>query len=96
MIEEVWEPYGDEAKDTRTMILDKEKRIIVDSIKGNLIPHVSSLKMPKELYDYLTNMLKGKNINYNMIFTQKYRHHHVMRYVFPCFFQSLRVSLEKW
>ena len=37
---EVLEPEGDEAK-------DRAKRIIADSIKHHLIPHVSSLNTPK-------------------------------------------------
>ena len=46
--------------------LFKDKRIIEDSIKDHLIPHVSSLKTPKEVFDFLTNFFKGKNINQNM------------------------------
>ena len=46
--------------------MDNPKRIIVDSIKDNLIPHVSTLKTSKELYDALKNMFEGKNINRNM------------------------------
>ena len=40
------------------------KRIIVDSIKE--IPHVSIFKTPKEVYDALTKMFEGKNINQKM------------------------------
>ena len=46
--------------------MDNPKRIIVDSIKDNLIPHVSTLKTSKELYDALKNMFEGKNINQNI------------------------------
>ena len=46
--------------------MDNPKRIIVDSIKDNLIPHVSTFKTSKELYDALKNMFEGKNINQNM------------------------------
>ena len=38
---------GDEAKALHKKKLVKAKRIIVDSIKDHLIPHVSSLKTPK-------------------------------------------------
>ena len=38
---EILEPEGDEAK-------ARAKRIIGDSIKDHIIPHVSSLKTPKE------------------------------------------------
>ena len=60
---EVPEQEGDEAKATHKKNLVKAKRNIVDSIKDHLIPHVSSFKTPKEVFDALTNMFKGKNIN---------------------------------
>ena len=31
--------------------------------KDHLIPHVSSLKTPKEMFDSLTKLFEGKNIN---------------------------------
>ena len=42
------------------------KKIIVDSIMNHIIPQVSSLKTPKEMFDSLTNLFEGKNINQNM------------------------------
>ena len=45
--EEVAVPEADEAKALHNKNLVKAKRIIVDSIKDHLIPHVSSLKTPK-------------------------------------------------
>ena len=63
---EVPDPDGDEAKATHKNILVKSKRIIVDSIKDNLIPHVSSLKTPKEVFDALMKLFEGKNINQKM------------------------------
>ena len=42
------------------------KRIIADSIKDHLIPKVSSLKTPKAMFDSLTKMFEGKNINRKM------------------------------
>ena len=41
-------------------------RIIVDSIKDHLIPQVSSKKTPKKMYDSLSIMYEGKNINRKM------------------------------
>ena len=61
--EEVPKPKGDKAKDTHKKNLIKPKRIIADSIKDNLIPHVACLKIPKEVFDALTKMFEGKNIN---------------------------------
>ena len=46
--------------------MDNDKRIIVDSIKDCLIPHVSFFKTPKEVFDALTKMFEGKNINWKM------------------------------
>ena len=44
----------------------KDKRIIVDSIKNHLIPLVSSKSTPKEMFDALTTIFEGKNINRRM------------------------------
>ena len=59
-------PEGDEAKDVQKKKLVKAKKIISDSIKDHLIPHVSSLKTPKEMFDSLTKLFEGKNINQKM------------------------------
>ena len=63
---EVPDPEGDEAKAIHKRNLLKAKRIISDSIKDHLIPHVSSFKTLKEVFDALTKMFKGKNINKKM------------------------------
>ena len=46
--------------------LVKAKKIIADSITDHLIPQVSSLKTPKEMFDSFTKLFKGKNINQEM------------------------------
>ena len=46
--------------------MDKAKRIIEYSIKDHVIPHVSSFKTPKEVFDALTKMFEGNNINWKM------------------------------
>ena len=56
---------GDEAKALHKKMV-MEKRIIADSIKDHLIPHVSSLKTPKAMFDSLTKLFEGKNINQKM------------------------------
>ena len=43
----------------------KANKIIVDSITNHIIPQVSSLKKPK-MFDSLTNLFEGKNINRKM------------------------------
>ena len=45
---EVLELEGEEAKATHKKNMIRAKRIIVDSIKDHLIPHVSSLKIPRK------------------------------------------------
>ena len=57
---------GDEAKVSHKKDLAKANKTIEYSIKDHLIPHVSSLKTSKEVYDALTNMFEGKNINQKM------------------------------
>jgi hypothetical protein len=41
----------------------RAKRIIVDFIKDHLIPQVSSKNTLKEIFDALTKMYEGRNIN---------------------------------
>ena len=41
-------------------------RIIADSIKYHLIPQVSSKETPKKMYDALSRMYEGRNINRKM------------------------------
>ena len=63
---EVLEIEGDEAKATHKKNLSKAKRIISYYIKDHCIPRVSSFKTLKEVYDALTKMFEGKNINWKM------------------------------
>ena len=42
------------------------KSIIADSINDHLIPHVSSLNTPKSMFDAMTKLFEGKNINRKM------------------------------
>ena len=44
----------------------KAKRIVTDSIKDGLTPHVSSSNTLKESYDALTKMFEGNNINWKI------------------------------
>ena len=64
--EEIPVPEGDEAKAFHKKNLVMEKRIISDSIRDHLIPQVSSLKTPKSMFDSLTKLFEGKNINKKM------------------------------
>ena len=47
----ILEPEGDEDKAKHKKSLVKAKRIIAESIKDHLIPHFSSLKNPKQMFD---------------------------------------------
>jgi hypothetical protein len=64
--EEVAELEGGEAKEKHRKNMAKAKRIIADSIKDHLIPHVSSLKTPKQMFYALSRLYEGKNINRKM------------------------------
>ena len=39
----------------------KAKRILIDSVKDHLIPHIAELKTSKEMYGALVGFLKSKN-----------------------------------
>ena len=55
--EEVPVPQGDEAKALQKKKLVKYQRIIADSVEDHIIPHVYSLKTPKEMFDSLTKLV---------------------------------------
>ena len=69
--EEVPVLEGDEAKSLHKKNLVKAKRMIADYIKDHLKPHVYSLNTPKEMFDSLTKLFKGKNINWKMTLQSK-------------------------
>ena len=46
--------------------LVKAKKIIADLVTDQLVPQVYSLKTPREMFDSLTKLFEGKNINWNM------------------------------
>ena len=72
--EEVPVPEGDEAKALHKKNLVKGKRIFFYySIKDHLIPQVYSLKIPKEMFDSLTKLFEGKNINQNMTLRNQFK-----------------------
>ena len=63
---EVPAPERDEIKAIHKNNLVNAKRIIANSIKDHLIPHVSSLNTPQEVSNSLTDYFKGNKINQNM------------------------------
>jgi hypothetical protein len=64
--ENVPEPEEEAAKEKYKKDMIRSKRIIVDSIKDHLIPQVYSKNTPKDMFDALTKMYEGKNINRKM------------------------------
>ena len=68
---EVLEPEGEEEKANHKKNMIRAKKIIADSIKDNLIPHVSSLNTPKKMFNALTKLFEGKNINRKMTLRNK-------------------------
>ena len=52
--EEVPEPEAKEEKDNHKKIMIWAKQITAEFINNHLIPHVSSLKTPKKMFDALT------------------------------------------
>ena len=75
--EEVPVPEGDEAKALHKKKSIMEKRIIADSIKDHLIPLVSFLKTPKAMFDALTKLFEGKNINRKMTLRNQLKNNHL-------------------
>ena len=63
---EVAEPKGDEEKARHKKNMVRAKRIIAGTITYHLIAHVSAFKTPKEMFDALTSLCEGKNINRKM------------------------------
>jgi hypothetical protein len=64
--EDVPEPIDAATKEKHQKDIVRAKRIIVDYIKDHLIPQVASKKTPKEMFDALTRLYEGKNINRKM------------------------------
>ena len=66
MKEEVKELEEVEVKSKHKKEMIVAKRIIADSIKDNLIPQVSSMEIPKEMFKALSSLFEGRNINRKM------------------------------
>ena len=64
--DEIAEPNEDEVRDKHEQDLIKEMRTTVDSIKDHFITQVSYMKKSKQMYDALSKMYEGRNINRKM------------------------------
>jgi hypothetical protein len=51
----------------------KANRILTDSIKDNLVPNVSELKIPKEMFDALTGLCESKNTSMKLTLRHQLR-----------------------
>ena len=60
------EPKGDESKSKNNKDMIIAKTIKADSIKNNPVPQVSSMETPKEMFDALSGIFEGRNINRKM------------------------------
>ena len=60
------EPEEAESKSKYKKDMIKSKRIIPDSIQYNFIPQVSLRRTPKEMFDALSGLFEGRNINRKM------------------------------
>jgi hypothetical protein len=64
----------------------KAKRVILDSAKDHLIPHLSKKNMTKEMFDALVGLFQRNNMNMNMVLRNKlksvqmYRSNNVINY----------------
>jgi hypothetical protein len=44
----------------------KTKRILIDSVRDHLIPHITELKTAKEMFDALVGLFESKNTSRNL------------------------------
>jgi hypothetical protein len=51
----------------------KAERVILDSVKDHLIPHLSEKKMTKEMFDALVGLFQSTNMNRKMVLRNKLR-----------------------
>ena len=58
---EIPEPEGDDEKIAFRMNEGKAKRIIIDSVKDHLIPHISEQDSAKKMFDALVNLFESNN-----------------------------------
>ena len=61
MKNEIVEPEGEEEKSKYQKNEGKAKRILIDSVKDHLIPHISELDTTKKMFDALVGLFEGNN-----------------------------------
>jgi hypothetical protein len=60
------EPYEEEKKTKHKKNEKKEKRIVSDSVKDHLIPHISELQTTRKMYETLNRLYERKDISRNL------------------------------
>jgi hypothetical protein len=51
----------------------KAKRVLLDSVKDHLIPHIFEKKTAKDMYDALVGLYQSKNTNWKLILRHNLR-----------------------
>ena len=67
------EPDEAEQKTKHKKNEKKAKRIVSDSIKDHLIPHISELQTARQMYEALSRLYKSKDINRNLTLRNQLR-----------------------
>jgi hypothetical protein len=60
------EPEEEEKKTKHKKNEKKEKRIVSDSVKDHLIPHISELQTTRQMYEALIRLYESKDISRNL------------------------------
>jgi hypothetical protein len=60
------EPDEEEQKTKHKKNVKKEKRIVSDSVKDHLIPHISELHTTRKMYEELDRLYERKYISQNL------------------------------
>ena len=58
----------------------KVERVILDSVKDHIIPHLSEKKATKEMFDSLVGLFQSTNMNKKMVLRNKLRSMQVSRF----------------
>jgi hypothetical protein len=60
------EPNEEEKKNKNKMNEKKAKRIMLDSVKDHLIPHIFELRTARKMYESLSRLYESKDISQNL------------------------------
>jgi hypothetical protein len=69
----VLEPEEEDQKTKHKKNEKKAKRIVLDSVKDHLIPHISELQAARQMYEALNRLYESKDINQNLTFRNQLR-----------------------